>query len=755
MNGEILMTPTAPVFIDQNVNGGAQQCFTIDVEVTIDFTCNPTSNVITYDFVAAQGAWSGSIYPPTGVDHCWGSFSQILPCETSNEFNLSINQANFGNWSPVPLGDSLEILDDQGNVVASYNSQALYDLGLNGFSTLVNLYPVCFECGNFTLNYYTPVLDPNGNIIAPKWIEIDFNGNLYQSDTSHLISFNFNTGVDCSIAIATDPSCPGNCDGAIEIEDTLLVAPVSYSIDGGITTQSSNIFNNLCIGTYYINVQDAAGYVNVDTIELFASSQDVDLGPDTAMCGGGTYVLDAGPNYALYQWQDNSSTQTYNVTTSGEYSVTVTDTNGCVNMDTVTVGINQVNALLTNVINESCNNASNGAATIQAITGSGNGQLTVTWINPAGAVHTTESVNNGGSSTQTGLGSGLWQVTIDDPFGCQWDTLFFIQVGSININTNVGHPQCYNTPNGSITAFTNLIGTFQFSIQDLNGNVMNLPNTNTANSLLHGTYLVSITDDNGCYNEITVDLINPPAMDVDFNITPPPCYGDPTGIAFVENVYNYQGDFDQIHYSWTPSNVQGFGETVITEQYAGEYSLLIQDEVGCTYEESFIIPSPNPLVGITEIVSPTYCRTAGHQKGNGEVTVTTAGLDSSGTGNVTYRWENLENGDKSTNTTFVVNVPGWVVATITDDNHCTFIDTIYVDSLNPEARFTQSQMNLQGLANLKAQKKWKWSSLTSLLISQKKAIFYLTQSFNGISLPTILTKPVKVTGFSVLIMMKK
>jgi len=680
--------PNAPVFIDQNVNGGAQQCFTVDVIVTIDFNCTTASNVITYDFVAAQGAFSGQVYPPTGLNHCWNSFSQILPCTTAHSFDLSINQNTFGSWSGGPNGDSLQILDSQGNVVASYDSQTLFNLGQNGFSTTVNLYPLCFECGIFTINYYSPNIDSLGNVVQPKWIEVDFDGVTYTSSTDYQISFIFDSGIDCSIITAIDPTCPSNCDGSIEFNDSLLVAPVSYSIDGGLTTQANNLFSNLCLGTYYINVQDAGGFSLIDTVTLFASAQDVDLGPDDSLCDGATQLLDAGPNYAAYLWQDNSTNQTYNATSSGQYYVEVIDTNGCINRDTIELGIDQITAVLTNLVNESCNNALNGAATIQGILGSGNGQMTVTWTDPGGNQFATENVNQGGSSSQTGLYSGPWTVDIDDPFGCHWDTTFFIQVGSININTNLGHPQCHNTPTGSITAFSSTTGTFQFDITDLNGTSLNLPGTNTANSLIFGTYVISITDDNGCFNEITVELIDPLPLDVDINITAPPCYGDATGIAFIENVYNYQGDFDEIYFSWDPANVAGLGETLIQNQYSGEYTISLQDEIGCTYEESFIIPSPDPLIGVVEVISPTYCRTRGFQKGNGEVTVTTAGAGSSGTGNVTYLWRNLENGDESTTTTFIVNVPGLMEVTVTDDHHCTYIDTVLVDSLNPVAAFT-------------------------------------------------------------------
>lgn len=65
----------------------------------------------------------------------------------------------------------------------------------------------------------------------------------------------------------------------------------------------------------------------------------VDLGPDTTICSGDSVILDAGPGYTTYQWQDGSTGQTLTVHTSGIYSVTTTDLNGCVYNDSLTLQV--------------------------------------------------------------------------------------------------------------------------------------------------------------------------------------------------------------------------------------------------------------------------------------------------------------------------------------------------------------------------------------------------------------------------------
>ena len=72
----------------------------------------------------------------------------------------------------------------------------------------------------------------------------------------------------------------------------------------------------------------------------------VDLGPDTSSCT--PITLDAGAGFASYQWQDMSTNQTI-VADSGMYYVTVIDTIGCADSDTIMVtncaSIDELNAL--------------------------------------------------------------------------------------------------------------------------------------------------------------------------------------------------------------------------------------------------------------------------------------------------------------------------------------------------------------------------------------------------------------------------
>jgi len=61
------------------------------------------------------------------------------------------------------------------------------------------------------------------------------------------------------------------------------------------------------------------------SIAVNKAAGELDLGPDTVLCAGSTYQLDADKDFQDFLWQDGSTSQTYNVTTPGVYRVMVTD----------------------------------------------------------------------------------------------------------------------------------------------------------------------------------------------------------------------------------------------------------------------------------------------------------------------------------------------------------------------------------------------------------------------------------------------
>ena len=114
----------------------------------------------------------------------------------------------------------------------------------------------------------------------------------------------------------------------------------SYVWDDASTMQTRMTVSTLGAVNYSVEVTDANGCTGNDTIEVtgFAIPM-VNLGNDTTVCDGESITLDAGA-FTSYLWDDASTMQTrMTVSTLGavEYSVEVTDANGCMAADTVEV----------------------------------------------------------------------------------------------------------------------------------------------------------------------------------------------------------------------------------------------------------------------------------------------------------------------------------------------------------------------------------------------------------------------------------
>ncbi len=149
--------------------------------------------------------------------------------------------------------------------------------------------------------------------------DIDLNSNVNYNNADP----NINLGADKSI-------CPG--------QSTVLVAPpgfASYNWSDGSTGNSTVIS---AAGTYSLTATNVAGCSGEDEITVTLNVPDqVDLGGNKY--GLGPIALDAGPQYTSYFWNTGATGQVLNVSITGNYSVTVQDTLGCLTKDTVNVKI--------------------------------------------------------------------------------------------------------------------------------------------------------------------------------------------------------------------------------------------------------------------------------------------------------------------------------------------------------------------------------------------------------------------------------
>ncbi len=190
----------------------------------------------------------------------------------------------------------------------------------------------------------------------------------------------------------------------------------SYSWDNSVTDGVP--FTPASTMSYIVAGTDTNGCVNTDTVMIAVNSlPSVSAGADTAVCAGSPVLL-YGSGAVSYTW-DNSVTDSVMFTPAStmSYIVTGTDTNGCMNTDTVVVTVNVV-TVYAGPDSMIC------AGTLAYLSGSG--AVSYTWDN-----NVTDGVPFTPASTMS------YVVTGTDSNGCEDSDTVTIIVNTVNVSTSV------------------------------------------------------------------------------------------------------------------------------------------------------------------------------------------------------------------------------------------------------------------------------------------------------------------------------
>jgi len=241
-------------------------------------------------------------------------------------------------------------------------------------------------------------------------------------------------------------------------------------------SSSAATFSAVSSGMYYVAVIDTNGCNSSDTINInIFTPPTVDLGPtDTSACA--FYTLDAGAGFN-YLWSNGSTTQAIDITGSGEFTITVTDTNGCSASDVIYVTI----LALPNVNLGNDTSLCDGAI---LILNAGNGYVSYNW--------------NTGSSGQSisPINSGLYYVNVVDSNACENSDS--IQVSFIVLSAPT------ITQSGD-TLFSSSASGNQW--YDMAGPIVGATNNYYIPSVQNGTFYVAYTDSNNCTSPLSTGFV--------------------------------------------------------------------------------------------------------------------------------------------------------------------------------------------------------------------------------------------------------
>lgn len=97
-------------------------------------------------------------------------------------------------------------------------------------------------------------------------------------------------------------------------------------------------FEQTLPGIYYDTLSASSGCDSILITQLFVwPNPFVYLGQDTTLCEGTAVHLSAGSGFQDYVWHDGSNAEFFDANSTGIFSVTVTDLNGCTTSDTLII----------------------------------------------------------------------------------------------------------------------------------------------------------------------------------------------------------------------------------------------------------------------------------------------------------------------------------------------------------------------------------------------------------------------------------
>lgn len=601
----------------------------------------PVSNCNLLEKHTSLPSTSIATYPSSGFSSC-GSWTNISMANTDDSFQtINPSGALFHSvsWGNNTTSTIIYFAGTSAGMVARMTNASNNNIALQANWTRVAV------AGN-----ESPGL-PN-NPVNQAWICSMNNG------CTPLVPISLN-GTQVNASCTCTGSATVNATGGF----TGCSSAYSYSWapSGGNTANA----NGLCAGIYTVTVTDINGCNATRTVNITAApSFTVSSVQTNTSCNGGsngsaTVTPTGGTGPFSYSWSPSGGNgSSASGLSAGTYTVTVTDALGCTG--TVSVTITQPIAITASTSSSPalCNGGSTGSATVSATGGAGN--YTYAW-----------SPSGGNGSSAGNLSAQIYTVTVTDGNGCTTSaTTSVTQPSAITLPGSHTNELC----NGGNTASAWVnpsggTGTYTYAWSS-GGNAA------TENFLQVGNYTVTVTDANNCTASQTFAITEPPAISISTSSTASICNSSNGSVTA-----NVSGGTGTYTYSWNPGN---FNTASVNNLSAGNYSLTVSDQNGCTSTATVTVNSSGaPLVSLSSLTNVSC-----FGGNNGAATVAASG----GTGTLTYAW--MPAGGSSAN---AINLSaGTYTCTITDQNGCSATQTV---SITEPAIITSSISNTNALCN--------------------------------------------------------
>ena len=473
-----------------------------------------------------------------------------------------------------------------------------YEFFDNTSNTLITLSggQVNYNFNNYPAGVHTYSITDNNSCVYIDSVEI-----LHLADSLHFIS-------SVSDYNGVNISCKGYSDGWISI-DTILggFAPYTFSWSNGDT---STYVDSISVGWYTANLIDSFGCTFNETFQIIESAFALQTNMDSVKvscfdyCDGmiiannlSNFGSNSGTAPYNYEWFDSNSNlagtnDTLKNICDGNYFLTVTDANGCINYETASISQpDKIIVLVDSIANVTVNGLANGAITIQV--SGGDSIYDYNWYGPNGFTSSNQNIFN--------LFAGSYYLIVNDQVGCFSDTLFVLISEPAAVTVNVDSVQttfttsCFGECDANIIINPVLSPTEPFSILWTGPNGFNSQDQNLYN-LCGGIYTLHIITSSDT-SIFTFDIYEPDSLDVNIFADNIICYGETAQAT----AYTYGGTL-QYQFLWSNNS-----NNISTFLYEGTHYLTVTDANGCTAYDSITLNQPDSMWISSAITSDVSC----------------------------------------------------------------------------------------------------------------------------------------------------
>lgn len=346
-----------------------------------------------------------------------------------------------------------------------------------------------------------------------------------------------------------DPNLIGNL-GFCQGDSTELLVEQTFDSYLWSTGDTSNNATFDQPGNYGLTVTDALGCRESISFEVEEYSLPVvDLSSEIKVCPDVTAVIDGGEGFARYEWSNDSAGRFLYTDTLGEYTLTLTDNNGCMNSGSTTLTPFDKPEISLPEDMVFCPGAS---TSIEA---------------DSGFVFYIWSDSTRGQ-TITVTEPGVYILTVQDTNGCEaTDTIAFMAFPTVKPEIMAPDSTCADANN--LLQAPDDFSSYKWSA----GDVL-LPDTDHQVRISGGgTFSVTATDENGCVTSDTVQIISLPNPIFNFTGDKALCEGVPARVAIEPNSFFIE---------WW----DGSSDSVRIFPQSGNYPVTVTDAYGCRSSDS-------------------------------------------------------------------------------------------------------------------------------------------------------------------------